>query len=515
MGQVTLSSPLRISLFSPGMTSLHRAGTAGLWMTLKALDMDDTTPDWKRRTGGSWELGPTEVVLHWSGKAEPFFQALIAASFRLDKHGLVWFPALGPPTASSRAIQHALVLQGALLESFLQHGLSRKADSPQQPQGSLSIDVDGHITTASFRRIQSYKHQTARVDVERTSSAVVGWQFPGGAERHSALGRATALEEPLNRWLALLFAPVGCLYFETKSHFSSGFRPRYAIVIPDVLNLQEYAELRTLFAHAGTETFKVAGLSEAVLRVITGLESSRAGQRLGFDSCEVVAFAVLPWSSQQKTRLQVFRAMARPEMDYASFEVCRNLLHPRLRSRVKDGETWWDVPQVPELVARNLIRGRPWWNGFADFVADRGLRTHVFKYEADGLAGMVGESRIFSDGPGKVIVVACQQALRNHMGKKFARPGGARWESEFTKVRISISRCKTAIDLRETLTDFWARNGPLDALKGRWPEILPLLTGGWRESRDLALLALASYQPTQFDGSENRSKIEEEVGTET
>jgi hypothetical protein len=29
---------LRIGLFDPGMTPLHRAGLAGLWMTLAALD---------------------------------------------------------------------------------------------------------------------------------------------------------------------------------------------------------------------------------------------------------------------------------------------------------------------------------------------------------------------------------------------------------------------------------------------------------------------------------------------
>jgi len=29
---------LRIGLFAPGMTTLHRVGLAGLWMTLRAID---------------------------------------------------------------------------------------------------------------------------------------------------------------------------------------------------------------------------------------------------------------------------------------------------------------------------------------------------------------------------------------------------------------------------------------------------------------------------------------------
>jgi CRISPR-associated protein Cas8a1/Csx13 len=62
-------------------------------------------------------------------------------------------------------------------------------------------------------------------------------------------------------------------------------------------------------------------------------------------------------------------------------------------------------------------------------------------------------------------------------------------------MRIGFARCKNAAMLRQTLTDFWARAGALPDLQEAWPDVLPLLHGRWREARDLALLALASYKP--------------------
>jgi hypothetical protein len=51
--------------------------------------------------------------------------------------------------------------------------------------------------------------------------------------------------------------------------------------------------------------------------------------------------------------------------------------------------------------------------------------------------------------------------------------------------------------LRETVVDFWARGGANPHLQGDGLiKLLPLFDEkNWRKSRDLALLALISYQP--------------------
>jgi len=54
------------------------------------------------------------------------------------------------------------------------------------------------------------------------------------------------------------------------------------------------------------------------------------------------------------------------------------------------------------------------------------------------------------------------------------------------------------------ITDLWARaGGPLPGLQSGWQEVLPLLNEkNWRKAKDLALLALASYQPTSKEERE-------------
>ena len=115
---------------------------------------------------------------------------------------------------------------------------------------------------------------------------------------------------------------------------------------------------------------------------------------------------------------------------------------------------------------------------------------------------MVSDKQTTPDGTDRTFILACQEALRRYMGQKFARPGKADWGSEFEKVRVGIARCKNAQTLRETITDFWARGGPLhqgdkSLLKSEglwWQQVLPLFNEqNWRRAKDLALLALASY----------------------
>jgi CRISPR-associated protein Cas8a1/Csx13 len=115
---------------------------------------------------------------------------------------------------------------------------------------------------------------------------------------------------------------------------------------------------------------------------------------------------------------------------------------------------------------------------------------------------MVSNEEAFPDSPERVFVRACHQAWRSRLGQvgARARSEGASFGSiatrEFEQLRVTLSRCKNAATLRETITDFWARAGRVPELQERWSDILPLISEErWREGRDLALLALASYKP--------------------
>jgi len=51
---------MELKLFGPGMTSLHKAGLAGLFMTLRSFEERNRKID-----GLSWELLPDKVRLCW------------------------------------------------------------------------------------------------------------------------------------------------------------------------------------------------------------------------------------------------------------------------------------------------------------------------------------------------------------------------------------------------------------------------------------------------------------------
>jgi CRISPR-associated protein Cas8a1/Csx13 len=205
----------------------------------------------------------------------------------------------------------------------------------------------------------------------------------------------------------------------------------------------------------------------------------------------------VPWSSQQKTRVDVYMVNADSADKLRVFGVCQQLFQVR---RVKPEKTapFWDVPQVPDLVARNLTCGRTWYAGFADFIADAECRKHVLSWERKGLNGMISEGSLSGTREEK-FVLACHTAWRARMRQLYERAEreGADANSlitrEFDRLRVAFSRCKNATALREAVTDFWARSGgSLPELRDAWREIIPLFDD-WRLAKDLALLALASY----------------------
>jgi CRISPR-associated protein Cas8a1/Csx13 len=164
------------------------------------------------------------------------------------------------------------------------------------------------------------------------------------------------------------------------------------------------------------------------------------------------------------------------------------------------------VPQTPDLVAENAVRGAPWWRGFSDLwqrlrsEAQGEQRQWALRDEREGLHAMVNDARTMGQGPEATLVRAVQEAWRRRLGElneQAQQSGTSRerlFEREYERVRISFARCKNAAMLRQTLTDFWARAGAQPALQDGWAQLLPLLAGRWQEARDLALLALASYR---------------------
>ena len=140
-----------------------------------------------------------------------------------------------------------------------------------------------------------------------------------------------------------------------------------------------------------------------------------------------MAFGTAPWSKQQKSRVDVFRVTgARPEA-LAVYRRATCLLPPRLvrgnpDRRTGEVQTWWDLPQTPDLVAKNVVAGGPWWSGFGHLweqvrQATRAEHRQWALYnEGEGLHQMISDSPTMPDGPEAHLVRACQEAWRRRLG---------------------------------------------------------------------------------------------------
>jgi CRISPR-associated protein Cas8a1/Csx13 len=70
-----------------------------------------------------------------------------------------------------------------------------------------------------------------------------------------------------------------------------------------------------------------------------------------------------------------------------------------------------------------------------------------------------------------------------------------RFNGERDRWRFAFAGAKTPEQIRAALAELWSRAGPNGVLRARWEVLLPLLRAEhWETARDLALVALASYQ---------------------
>ncbi len=504
MGRITTPMTWNLSLTAPGMARPHRVGLAGLWATLQVLE-EDGSPD-RLRPVLRWDRNANGVVLSFASGWQRGVEKLAEEAFKLTPEGFIWLAPLGDPRGSP---EKALVLQDALLASFLQHAKSRQADALPRPSGSVAIEVDGTTRTVRYRRVGWYKHQ--RPPWRGGALEVVSWLLPGGGERHTGLSGRTRLVEPLERALCLLFLPTGAFFYRIVPAVREPVRLEAAVVLADPLpgQLDKYGVLRRAYLRFGAEKLVVSGPAEAALRVAVSAADIAASGVIG--DLEVWAFARTPWAPQQRYRARV--DVGAPVEDVvrqfrlarACLEEPRKKVIPLRGVEVLD----WIVPQTPEWIASNLLRRRPWWEGFAEFLAPPDRRDKVLGYfhsrgrlvriatgEKGGLAHMVRENELFPPGPERRFVEAVQEAWRRRLGQlsELARTQGRDFRDlanrEYERWRVAFDRCRNEATIREAVTDLLARAGPFRELD--WTDILAVCRD-WRKGRDLALLALASY----------------------
>jgi CRISPR-associated protein Cas8a1/Csx13 len=229
----------------------------------------------------------------------------------------------------------------------------------------------------------------------------------------------------------------------------------------------------------------------------------------------------MPWSNRQKTRVQIVWPRAVNEQILEVYRTAMEILPAKL-SRSTDGHAFVHVSALRAFVAENLARGKPWYSDFAaarEDTKDRALIHQrlfkqrpskptdwaLFKMEREGLMKMTEHL----DDVQQALVRSIHRALRQRFGAIAEECRGNkaamenRWGREREHWRLRFSKAKTLELVRSALADLWSRAGTNPELQARWAELAALFSPSrWREVRDLALVALASY------ASEDRSESE-------
>jgi CRISPR-associated protein Cas8a1/Csx13 len=513
---------MTMKLNAPGMTSLHKAGLAGLYLTLRAFE--ETGQQIK---GLGWELEPTQVTMDWQEeKPQEAFAALVTKSFWLDD-GFIRLTGLEASKSPTPDQKHHLYT--ALLNSFMQFGPHRPTGNKQ----TLTYEIDDRPHwIKDFAPIKEFRHQFAAGDFIddkgyfKESIEAAGWLYPGGGQRH-VVHNDTKLNEPTELALALLFAPMGVIYYTIKSR-ARGRKARLAMLVPEIKDLALYADIRQTFAAHGVFDLTASSASDAALRMLTMIKANEASnilaQFLG-DSfvCRVITFGIVSWNEKQKSRTYTRAVFSGALSGFENYRKAAAIFKNRWqrvpakrdrRGNETEPERFFVTTfSAREFIADNIAQGRVWYQDLATYLSNKETREQL-QYERKELSKMV-EVASYDDESERLFIRVCHESWRRRLGKlgERATRENASFSSlvkrEAEKLRTSLSRCKNADTLRETVVDFWARAGASETLRGEGlTKLLPLFAAqNWKKTRDLALLALISYQP--------QSQQEEEALTAT
>ncbi|NEP03095.1 MAG: type I-MYXAN CRISPR-associated Cas8a1/Cmx1, partial [Symploca sp. SIO2E9] len=315
---------IEFDLGNPGYTLLHRAGLAGLWMTLKQLQRE--VPIENRPERFRWETDTDDLVvahrrftLQWENNDLAVIDWFLRWSFQIAD-GLIYLKALD---STNMRIESQVIVHQGILGTLLQHNSTHKATGIQEK--SFLLDDDKPPVLVKYKSLQSYVYQDFAKNLcdkkgnwLKKPITVAGWLNPGAAVKHIAFSSSTSFEEIPEQAFILLFAPVACYYFLLRSTLRDK-RAQYALIIPEVTDLEKYANYRQNphLREASYKDFFASGLGDAGLRFLTYETTAELANKFGLERCQVLTLGTVAWASQQKTRTDLY-------VVEASEEVCEN-----------------------------------------------------------------------------------------------------------------------------------------------------------------------------------------------
>ena len=531
---------LEISLRDPAMTLLHRAGVAGLYMTLKALSKQ--YPTQKSRPGSfKWTLTNTNISLYWKESDYEALDWLFSESFQISSDSLISLTGL-----QSYSKESQLAIHIGIKNTFLQHNQFFKSAGNATANLTINdLEVPIDYKKAKLYAHQNYAEQLCSIeklnwkkvsikfkllllerhtpigllflfdirqggDLQQNTIGITGWLYPGAAIKHYAYKKETQFNETVERAIALLYAPVACLYFIAPKSRLHDTKSQYCLVIPEIRDLESYARQRQKSNNWNYQHFLASGYSDAGFRLLTQQAVLRTIQQNNLKRCQVITFGQTQWTGFQKIRKNIETVQITDKV-INNYRLCDRYFTNRV-VEWKEGN-FVTVSIIRELIGENLARGFPWWHNFTYAVRSKELFKFV-SYENEGLHKMVKNAQ-WDEQAQKLFVKACHEALFKIYGKLYSRGKEGEYiqiERENERIRSGLIRCLNSEDFRHFMTaNFWSKAGNITILADYWEELMPLTTkpDNWKLARDLALLSLASYKSKKRKQAEDNSGLQE------
>lgn len=496
-------SEFTLSIFEPNTLLPHRAGIAGLALALSHLPTKDAPL--------TWQVSDDAVTLTWQGTDKEAIQWLMAQTYQVHK-GYLRVPALGLDE------QGAYTFTAGVTTTFLQHSKQRKQDTAVNK--SFVIEEGQPEISISYRPLLScyytgdFKEAFSAKGAFKPAIPLKGHHLPGLVECFAN----GAYKETPQGYLALLFLPMACGYYRLPGY-------RSAVVMPEVTHLTQWVQQRQRLSASTVQTlatgqqqlvrrsyrnYQSTGAAESALYFLLQERVIESADALRVSGCEVYQLGKQAWDGNQSYLKQ---AVHRVSVDDRTLEVYQSayyLFPPRVQKNNK-GEHWLATSTVLPWIAENLIAHRAWHAGFFEFRKANKL------YERKGLVKMTdhltqNERVLFDALQGSFRIF-----LRGQHEQATKQKRNIDYEQVTNKFIYRLQRPSTQAEFAAALVDILSQYRS-KAAKGHGAEIFGWLhrEPKWKQARDLALLAVATYQGKgKTDGEEPMETTLETTAVET
>lgn len=494
-------STWQFDLNEPGMTPFHRAGLLGLAASLKTRQLRD-----KFRH----DIEGNRMRLQGLDTGTEAIHAFLRALYPIEKGGLIAFPLYRQLVDAHRA-----AIQSILFNTFLQHPQSRDAGKDIQVNVGVSEGDRGY----KFKPLKDFEHRSERTAARiadakdrNHSIPIAGWAMPGAVVKHIAYTKQTTWEDTPERYLLLMCAPLGCLWYAARAYLMNGDwdpKTQTVVVALQPTDLAEQADALYDFYDSTTNENPrlnlVAGVSDATLQAAVTLGLSEAEYNLS-SGFYVMRFGKVGWSSQQKTRTGIMTVQLPPRFAAKTYGDILAYLpnHPYTTSTGYQDE---QVMPMKERIAQNVLEQKPWYLGISEFMAGKRGKFMRQKLWKEGMRALVEKPHLWDDEVKREFVALMYEAIYNRYGRASAKAKVAgsslqrALSREYERMVLEFSHCRTRDMLRETLMRFVAQTFPRfkDGTSQENPERdvlfrLVFQNEDWKEVRDLCLLAIATYK---------------------